>query len=274
MDARNGYRAQLELAVVCYQARSGGKRRSAARCRRESDSHVRGARRRPRSGPILAALRLGSWRLPRPGGGGEEAAERALIHYRRSDDSRRGRASARSQQRCITARRPCVRAVNRCEELLLEEGAGPIGRANVGRYLGGLLAMTGAVDRGTRTCHGCSSSIRRSRTDGRGAVLRRAFWPTSPSWRATCRQRARRSRPSAPIARRAGTSDSSRLPQSSLAEAHYLDGDYEAAGHWVAIAREHVATNDLLAQIAWRSVWAKLLARGGRPVQMKCRRRL
>ena len=43
---------------------------------------------------------------------------------------------------------PAPHAISRCEELLLEEGTGPLGRANVDRYLGGLLAMTGAVGHG------------------------------------------------------------------------------------------------------------------------------
>ena len=50
---------------------------------------------------------------------------------------------------------------------------------------------------------------------------------------------------------------------SELAEACWLEGDAEAAQHWASVARTHVAAKDLLAQIAWRSVSAKLLAQTG-----------
>ena len=71
----------------------------------------------------------------------EEAAERALVHYRRSGFPA-GTCLGQIAAALYYGPAPVSRAVSRCEELLLEEGTGPLGRANLDRYLGGLVAMT------------------------------------------------------------------------------------------------------------------------------------
>ena len=64
-----------------------------------------------------------------------------------------------------------------------------------------------------------------------------------------------RSRRSARTARRAGTSGCSGRPHRWLAEAVYRRATDEAAEHWLETARRLTCDpNDLLAQIAWRSV--------------------
>ncbi len=90
----------------------------------------------------MAPRRLRRRRHSRPARlGGSEPSDRALIHYRRVGFPP-GRVWVSSPRRCTTARRLCGRGVSRCEELLLEErDAGRIGRANIYRYLGGLMAM-------------------------------------------------------------------------------------------------------------------------------------
>ena len=72
----------------------------------------------------------------------------ALSSTTASQDFQPARASARSQPLCTTALRLSVVRSAAARSYSLEEGTGPIGRANVDRYLGGLLAMTGAVDDG------------------------------------------------------------------------------------------------------------------------------
>ena len=261
MDARNGFRAQLELALVAIRRDPEG-----------SDEVLLDAAEKaiPTFEELGDDRGLGrAWLLTGWVHGGfhaqeaerEEAAERALIHYRRSMFPA-GTCLGQIAAALYYGPAPVSRAVNRCEELLLEEGAGPIGRANVGRYLGGLLAMTGAVDRGRELVTDAAAAFDDLGQTGAAQycdalladiALLAGDMPTArqalEAFCAYCQE--------------SGDFGLLATSASSLAEAHYLDGDYEAAGHWVAIAREHVATNDLLAQIAWRSVWAKLLAREG-----------
>ena len=77
----------------------------------------------------------------------EEAAERALVHYRRSGFPA-GVCLGQIAAALYYGPAPVGRAVSRCEELLVEEASGPLGRASVDRYLGGLMAMTGAIAQG------------------------------------------------------------------------------------------------------------------------------
>jgi tetratricopeptide (TPR) repeat protein len=63
----------------------------------------------------------------------------------------------------------------------------------------------------------------------------------------------------------AKTHDWSHLASSAgdLAEALYVHGRLEEAEHWTRVAEKHAASDDLDAQIKWRPVRAKILARRG-----------
>ena len=144
----------------------------------------------------------------------ERAAERALIHYRRSGFPP-GTCLGQIAAALYYGPAPVGRAISRCEELLLEEGTGPLGRANINRYLGGLMAMAGAVDRGRELVRDAAAELDDLGQTGRRGTATRS-WPTSSSWRATSLRRDRRSRHSARTARRARTSDCSGLPHAGL----------------------------------------------------------
>ncbi len=263
MDARNGFRARLELAHVAI--------------RRDTEGHVQELL--EVAGKAISTFEeldddrgLGrAWLLKGWVLGGihgqhaawGDGAERALVHYRWSGFPA-GTCLGQIAAALYYGPVPVSRAVSRCEELLLEERTGPIGRANVDRYLGGLMAMTGAVKRGrdlvmhaaaefddlgqtgaARYCNALLADIELLAGDVPAA--REAL-------QVLCRY-AEESQDFGLVATAAPI----------LAEALHQEGDYEAAGRWVAAARTHAATSDLLGQIAWRSVAAKLLAQEGRP---------
>ena len=138
---------------------------------------------------------------------GSNPQERALVHYRRSAFPSRGHVWARVCHRSVLRPRAggheqSAAARNSC----VEEASGPLGRASVDRYLGGLLAMTGAMSTRTRSLRKQRQrSMTSDRRERRGIAM--LSWPTSSSWQGISRQRGTRSRHSAPIARRARMSD-------------------------------------------------------------------
>ncbi len=246
MDARSGFRAQLELAVVNYQARSGGQatkcysmlpRRRFLRSRSSATTAVSAE-------PGCSQVGCMAAFTPRMRRGRKR--QRELSSITAGQGSRRPRASAKSRSALL---RPGARerAVNRCEELLLEE-ARAFGRANVGRYLGGLLAMAGAVDRGRELVERAAAAF----DDLGQAGAARYCDALSRRHRAPGRRfrsaRQALAAPSAPTARRARTSGCSSTAAADLAEALYWLGDYRRGRALVAIAEELTASDDIVAQ--------------------------
>ena len=156
------------------------------------------------------------------------------------------------------------RAVSRCEEFLLDDATGPLGRANIDRYLGGLLAMSGAVERDASSSSHAAASLDDLGQTGAArycdAILADIELLAGD----------------VPAARHAlealcvycqESEDVGLLGTAAcwLVDVLYEDGDYEALERWLETARKHADPNDLLSQIAWRSASAKLLAREGQP---------
>ena len=168
---------------------------------------------------------------------------------------------------------PAPRAISRCEELLLEDGTpGASGAANVDRYLGGLMAMTGRVRTGRELVEQRGASFDELGQTGAaaycGAIL--ADVELLAGDVDAARQRSRRS---ARTARRAGMSAALGTAAAWLAEALYeLGDDSRAPSAGRSRSEESRCDRRLGAQIAWRSVRAKVLARRGeRPRQTRCR---
>ncbi len=147
MDARNGFRARLELARVGLRRDPEGQDEAllevAARAipAFEEVGDDRGLSRAwLHSGWVQGGVhgQHAAW---------EEATERALVHYRRSGFP----GSACLGSLCAAlyyGPAPVQRAIARCHELLDTEDPNRFGEANVLRYLGGLVAMGGDVRQG------------------------------------------------------------------------------------------------------------------------------
>jgi tetratricopeptide (TPR) repeat protein len=153
-------------------------------------------------------------------------------------------------------------AIGRCEELLFEPGLGAAGKANVERYLGGLVAMTGDIERGRGHIVEAAAAF-----DDLGQVGAARYCDSilgDVELLSGDLDEARRLRESV-CTYCQESEDLGYLGMAAvwLAEVVYEQGDFEAAHGWLGIARHHVTTNDLLAQIAWRSVESRLHAQRG-----------
>jgi DNA-binding SARP family transcriptional activator len=188
-----------------------------------------------------------------------EAAERALHHYRRSGWPTAacfGEIAVSFYYGSI-----CVPdAIRRCEQLL-DEISERSGEAHVLVWLGGLHAYGGRLDRARRLVDRARLIYEElgyhvSLANGCGAVLGEiellADRPEAAeeSLRKSCQVLGEMDM-GALLASRA----------SELAEAIYRQGRYDEAATWACVSEEHAATDDIGAQFLRRSVEAKLLAR-------------
>ena len=155
---------------------------------------------------------------------------------------------------------PVPEAVARCEELLATEVTNRYGSANVGAFLGGLVAQLGEFEHGRdlvasareiydelghELAHGTFSGVL-------GDVELLADDPVAAEvvLRWLCADFAEK-RAYSRLASRAG----------DLAEALYRQGRFDEAAEWTEAAERHSAADDLDARILWMPVAAKIAAR-------------
>jgi class 3 adenylate cyclase len=190
-----------------------------------------------------------------------DAAERALPHYKQS---------AWPLSTCVGeianalyyGPTPVPVAAARCEELLEMEATNRYGEANVGAFLGGLVAQQGDFDRarelvgsaaatyeelGQRLAHGTFSGVP-------GDVELLADDPEAAEGvlRKICAYLVE-IRAFSRLASKAG----------DLAEALYCQDRLDEAAEWIEIGQKHTAVDDLDAKVLWMPVAAKLAARRG-----------
>jgi DNA-binding SARP family transcriptional activator/tetratricopeptide (TPR) repeat protein len=188
-----------------------------------------------------------------------DAAERALVHYRRS-----GWPTTACFGEIATSLfygpTPAPEAIRRCEQLL-GEVSDRGGEAHVLVWLGGLEAFAGRLDRARELVERARTmyqelGYRVSEANACGAVmgeielLAERPQAAEEALRASCRVLG---------AMQMAVLLASRA--SELAEAIYRQGRYEEAGAWALVAEENAATDDVGAQFLRRAVGAKLLAR-------------
>jgi tetratricopeptide (TPR) repeat protein len=189
----------------------------------------------------------------------QAAAERALVHYRRSGWSASG-CLAELAAALLHGPTHVSEALGRCEELL-GEASDRAGRANVLAFLGGLEALEGRFDDARRRLEEASTTYAEigehyALANNSGRVLGRVemlFGDHAAAERAfhdCCRTFDR-------IQDRPGLS----TVAAELADALYEQGRYAEAAGWLDLAREHSAGEDVRAQYIWGRVQAKLLAR-------------
>ena len=191
-----------------------------------------------------------------------DAAEQALVHYRRADWP----VATCLQQIALAlyyGSTPAGEAIDRCQALLEAEPPESIGQANLLALLGGLEAMAGRIDDGRAMINRAAILY----TD-LGHVASIAGWcdPVRGDLELLAGDSlaAERALAEACEALRA-TGDLSTFSTraAELAEAVYRQGRYDDAATWTDQAEAHAGEDDLTVQPIWRSVRAKLLAREG-----------
>jgi DNA-binding SARP family transcriptional activator len=189
----------------------------------------------------------------------QEAAERALTHYRRSGWSASG-CLAELAAALFYGPAPVPDGVKRCEELLLE-ATDRAGRANVLAFLAGLKALGGDLDEARHLIGEAAATYEEigevyALANNSGRVLSRiellAGDPAAAErvLRQGCETFDR-------VHDRAGLSTLS----AELADTLYVQARYEEAESWVELAERSAPRDDLSAQWGLRRVRAKLLAR-------------
>jgi DNA-binding SARP family transcriptional activator/tetratricopeptide (TPR) repeat protein len=188
-----------------------------------------------------------------------EAAERALVHYRRS-----GWPTAACFGEIATSlyygSTPAPEAIRRCEELLAEVSERG-GEAHVLVWLGGLEAFAGRLDRGRQLVDRARTIYEElgyhvSLANACGAVLGEIELLAD---RPEAAEQVLRASCDVLGAMHVGVLLASRA--SELAEAIYRQGRYDEADIWARVAEEHADRNDIGAQFLRSAVEAKLLAR-------------
>jgi DNA-binding SARP family transcriptional activator len=191
----------------------------------------------------------------------EQAAEKALVHYRRAGWSAAG-CLAELAAALFFGPTPVPDAIRRCDELL-EQATDMAGRANVLVYKGGLEALAGRFDAGRSAIAEASSTYQEigevyalannsGRILGRVELIAGDYAAADIALRESCETLER-------FHDWAGLSTSS----ADLAQALYGRDRGEEAKAWAERAESRARTDDLSAQFSWRAIRAKLEAQAG-----------
>jgi DNA-binding SARP family transcriptional activator len=192
----------------------------------------------------------------------QEAAERALEHYRRSTWPV-STAIGEIANALYNGPTPVPEAVDRCEELLGTEALDLFGRASVEVCLGGLIAQTGDPERARALIASASAAYDELGQQTSGAVLCGSVrgevdllagddQSAAASLSVLCDQ-LEDTRAFSHRATIAGL----------LSEALYRLSRVEEALDWTRVAERDAASDDLDALVLWKPVRAKILARQG-----------
>ncbi len=192
----------------------------------------------------------------------QDAAERALHHYRRS-----GWSPATCLGELASALyhgpTPAAEAIERCEELLDEALSDRASEANLVVFMGGLESMRGRFDearqhvknaRATFEEIGMATAIANFCGTMAGAIEigDQDYAAAAVILRESC-DSLEQMQEHALLASRAA----------ELAEALCALGRFDEAAHWLLLSQRHAASDDMDAQSAWRAADAELKARTG-----------
>ncbi len=191
-----------------------------------------------------------------------DAAERALVEYRRAAWPR-ATPLGEIGSALYWGPTPVQEAVRRCEQLLREEPDDRVGTAYLRTMVGGLRAQLGDLARARDLVQGAQStlvdlghpsaaSIYCTTVLGQIALLADEPEAAERIFRNLCSD-LEVSRDFNQLASRA----------SDLAEALVRLEELDEANTWTRVAESHAATDDVKAQMMWRPVRAKVLARKG-----------
>lgn len=189
----------------------------------------------------------------------EEAAERAVKHYRRA-----GWSTATCLQGLAAALfygpRPAADALARCDDLAASEVTDRVGEAHINVWRGALLALRGEFDEARASVararetyeelgHPTTVSATCDFVRGHTEMLAGDFATAEAVFRTSATALEERGE-WAHLATRAA----------EVADAIHAQGRYAEAVEWTDIARRHSTSDDISAEFTWRSVRAKALA--------------
>jgi tetratricopeptide (TPR) repeat protein len=191
-----------------------------------------------------------------------DAAERAVIYYRRSGWSPAG-CLLELATALFYGPTPVPEGIARCETLF-EEASDRVGTAHVLVYLGALHALAGRPDEGHAMLAEAQSVYRElgdayslaansGRAEGRVRLLTGDVEEAEQAFRVSCETLGR-------LHDEPGLSSVA----AELGRALHAQGHHAEAIDWVGIAEEHAPSGDIVAQFSWRSLKGKLLADEGR----------
>jgi DNA-binding SARP family transcriptional activator len=191
----------------------------------------------------------------------EQAAEKALVHYRRAGWSAAG-CLAELAAALLYGPTPVPDAVRRCDELLAE-ATDKAGRANVLVYKGGLEALAGQFDTGRSMVAEAASTYEEigevyglannsGRILGRLELIAGDYAAAEVALRASCETLER-------FQDWAGLSTSA----ADLAQALHGQERNEDAAAWAEIAQNRARSDDVSAQFSWRAITARSRAQAG-----------
>ena len=195
----------------------------------------------------------------------QEAAERALTHYRRSGWSASG-CLAELAAALFYGPTPVSEAERRCEELL-HEATDRAGRANVLSFMAGLKALGGGLEEARRVVGEAETTYEEigeayALANNSGRMLSRIEMLAGDATAAEAASR-RCCETFERVHDRAALSSQA----AELADALYAQARYGEAESWLELAEKSASRDDLNAQYSWRRVKAKLLARTDSPTQ-------
>jgi tetratricopeptide (TPR) repeat protein len=192
-----------------------------------------------------------------------EAVEQAMVHYERS----KWPISTPAGEFAVAlyyGPTPVPDAINRCERLLKDPSLDRAGEANVLTFLGGLVAQNAEFEiarehlvsarttfeqlgQATVSATYCAAVLGEVELWARNAVA------AEQVLRELCTELMR-------------THDVSHLASraSDFAEALFVQDRLDESEEWAQVAAEHASSDDLDAQMLWRSVQAKIHARRGK----------
>ncbi|HEX6700313.1 MAG TPA: BTAD domain-containing putative transcriptional regulator, partial [Gaiellaceae bacterium] len=192
----------------------------------------------------------------------EYSARRALIHYERSRwpvSTCLGQLAAAMYY----GPTPVPTAIERCEALLRERAADPLSEANVLALLGGLRAQEGNFGEARKLVARARSSYEALGQVAVAATFCGAVAGDIELLADDAPAAVEALRSACDVLSRAGDVSALSSREAELAEALYANGRFDETERWLALAEQHAASDDLAAQLVWRAVQAKMLARDG-----------
>jgi class 3 adenylate cyclase/tetratricopeptide (TPR) repeat protein len=188
------------------------------------------------------------------------AAEEALTHYRRSTWPVSAPVGEIANA-LYFGPSPVSAAIERCEALLSVESLDGLGRANVGAYLGGLVAQSGDLKRAYGLVSSAEAGFEELGQRTSAATMSSMILGEIHLLAADASAAERHLRGLCGVLERAHAFSNLASVAGVLAEALYCLDRLDEAYEWTEVAERHSASDDFDALILWMPVRAKVAAR-------------